>query len=170
MYTDEELMDIYINAPVEKSPLEVISLYASWFSKKYYLQNVITDDIEVVLETGETVVAEYSPMKISSTGNNSDMEYNKTVTFAAVNDIIAEELSRRDYNTTERPVLESRMYIMYRDGSVSSLRSPVHTTKVNGVSRNTDGSVFNTSRKPVTLQQTGELVTTERVPMIKGFL
>ncbi len=170
MMDDDELMEIWANAPVEKEQFQVISIYASWFTKKYYLQSTVNEDIEVVIENDETVVAEYTPMSVSETSNNGDMSYTRNVTIQAVNDIIASEIANRDMETDEDVVIEGRLFVIYRDGSISSMKGIPTTTKVSSSSRDELNTVLSSSSKSVTSQSTGEVVNTNRVPMLKGFL
>lgn len=171
MLTDDEIKEIYANAPIEKQMFQVISMHASWFSKKYYLQNMDTEDIEVLLEDGVTLVtAEYAPMSVSETGNNSDMDYSRNVTLQSLNDQIASEMENRDYESDEKVAVEARNYIIYRDGSISEMKGAVSKTLLSSVTRDEVGTTFATNTKSVTSQGTGEVVTVSRVPMIKGFI
>ena len=94
--TDEEIREIYASAPVSKTVIEVVELSAPWFSKTYYLQRQMTDSIEVTLETGETVVAEYVPMSIDQSSSNADLNYERNIVIQQVNDIIASEQTNYD--------------------------------------------------------------------------
>ena len=168
--TDSELREIYANAPVVKDTFEVISITASWFSKDYYLQHNFTEGIEVELETTEVVLAEYAPMEIGRASSNADMVYERNIVVQQVNDVIADEIALRDPESDELPIIESRGYVMYRDGTVSQLKTPVTRTEVSKTTRNEIGVSIASSTKPVNAQATGETVTTTRVPMLRGFL
>ena len=168
--SDSELREIYANAPVVKDTFEVITLTASWFSKDYHLQHAFTEGIEVTLETSEVVVAEYAPMEIGQASSNADMVYERNIVIQQVNDIIASEIALRDPESSELPIIESRGYVMYRDGTVSQLKTPVTRTEVSKTTRNEAGVSIASSTKPVNAQATGETVTTTRVPMTKAFL
>lgn len=168
--TDTELREIYANAPVVKDTFEVLTITASWFSKDYHLQYNFTEGVEVELETSEVVIAEYAPMEIGQASSNADMVYERNIVIQQVNDVIASEINMRDPENDEMPILQSRGYVMYRDGSVSQLKTPVTTTEINKVTRNEIGASFSSSTKPVNEQATGEQVTTTRVPMTKAFL
>lgn len=169
--TDDELKFIYTNAPVGKATFEVISIYASWFSRKYYLQNAFTYDVEVLLEDDVTeVIAEYVPMNITQSGSDSDMSNERTFNIQAVNDQIAEEMDNRDYESDEGIQIESRKYVLYRDGSISTMKDTVVKTVISNVTRNIQGVNVSSSSKPVTSQRTGEIATINRVPMIEGFV
>lgn len=169
--TDSELQVIYANAPVIMDSFEVITIYASWFSKAYHLQNVFPDGVRVEHTSGgNTVWANYAPMGIGQSSSTADMIYERSVVIQMVNDIIAEEISNRDPESNELPYIESRGYVMYRDGTVSLLKTPIIKTDIIKTSRDETGVTISTSTKPVNAQATGETCNTTRVPMMKGYL
>lgn len=171
MITDDELREIFTNAPVAKDTFEVISLSAPWFTQTYHLQNTFVDGIDVPLEDNVTIVtAEYAPMSIGLASSNADMSYTREFTIQQVNDIIGREISARDPGLRQKVRVESRGYVMYRDGSVSLLKTPVVGTEVVKTSRNNIGTTISTATKPVNNTTTGEVATVTRVPMLKGFL
>lgn len=171
MISDDDLKEIFSNAPIEKDVFEVVELTASWFSQSYYVQNTFTDGVYVTLEDGVTeVFAEYAPMQIGQSGNNTDMVYSRSVTLQHVNDYIAAEIVNRDPEVEEKPKLKFRGYVMYRDGTISSLKTPVITTELIQTNRDGVGTTMDTSVKPVNNTATGEVATITRVPMLRGFL
>lgn len=171
MITDDELREIYANAPVEKDEFEVISLSAPWFTQTYYLQNTFVDGVDVTLDDGVTVVtAEYAPMAIGQASSNADMSYTREFTIQQVNDIIATEISGRDPALRQKVTVSSRGYVMYRDGTVSAQKTPTISTEVTKTTRNNIGTTIGTATKPVNNTTTGEVATVTRVPMLKGFL
>lgn len=172
--TSDELKAVYASAPVSSTPFEVITLSAPWFSQKYYLQNVDTDPIDVVLETSETVTVSYVPMGIGQTSSNGDLNYERTITIQYVNDLIAAEQSNfdPDVHDPEDAVIESRGYIYYRNGDISSIQTSVTTLRVMDVARDSENGAtsITTSSKPANETATGEVATINRVPMLRGYL
>lgn len=168
--TDDDLREIFTNAPVVKDTFEVITISASWFSQDYHLQNVFTDGIDVELSSGNTVTADYAPMSLGQSNSNADLIYERSIVIQGVNDIIASEIASRSPTTSELPKVSSNMFIMYRDGTVSESRAVINTTEISSISRDEIGTTIVSSTKPVNAQATGELATTTRVPMLKGFL
>lgn len=170
--TDEEIREIYASAPVSKETIEVIELSASWFTKTYYLQRQVTDDIEVTLETGETVVANYAPMSLDQSSSNADLNYERNIIIQQVNDIIASEQSRYDPDVhgDELPMFTSRGYILYRNGDISQIKQPPIRLPIRKMRRDDRGTLFNVTTKPANQSATGEVCTVTRVPMVKGFL
>lgn len=171
MITDADLREIYANAPVVKDTFEVISVSAPWFTRTYYLQNTFTDGVDITLEDDVTVVtAEYAPMTIGLASSNADMSYTREFTIQQVNDVIAAEIAGRDPTLRQKVRVESRGYLMYRDGTISLLKTPVVGTEVTKTSRDSIGTTISTATKPVNNTSTGEVATVTRVPMLKGFL
>ncbi len=166
--TDSELREIYANAPIAMDTFEVITIKSSWF--EYHVQNAFADDIDVELEDGTTVTARYVPMSTAQASDSADLVYERTLEVQEVNDIISGELALRDPESTEQPVIESRGYVMYRDGTVSALKTPVISTEVSKCVRNYQGCSFTASTVPVNSKATGERATVTRVPMLQGFL
>lgn len=170
MITDEELAEIFSNAPVEKDWFEVVKIYASWFSKPYYLQNTFTEGIDVSLEDDSVVTAEYAPMAIGESSSNADMSYERNITVQSLNDMIAIETDKRPVGTNEKIKLEFYTYAIYRDGSISGVKGNVPSVQLIKTARDDKGTTLSTSSKPVSKTRTGEVVTLKRVPMIRGFM
>lgn len=168
--TDTELMEIYSNAPVIKDTFQVYCIYASWFSEKVYFQNRFVDGVDVTLEDDTEVTAIFLPVSATESGNNGDMSYSRSLVIQAVNDRIAHEISLRDYDSDEYITVETRLYVMYRNGLSVQMKNDVITTKVSETTRNEKGTSVSSTSTPVTLQSTGERVSVSKVPMIKGWL
>lgn len=167
--TDSDLREIYANAPVVKDQFEVISLEADWFSQNYYLQNVFVDGVTVTLDDGTEVLAEYAPMSLGQTSSNADMSFERTVNIQMVNDKIANEMSNYNPDVDDMPTFNSRVFVMYRDGSVSSQKTSVITTEVTKVTRSEQGASITTRLRPVSEQATGIVANTTLCPMLAGF-
>jgi len=170
--TDDEIREITASAPVNKETIEVIELSASWFTQKYYLQRQVTDDIEVTLETGEVVTANYVPMSLDRSSSNADLNYERNIVIQQVNDIIASEQSRydADIHRDELPMFVSRGYVLYRNGTVSQIKQAPIRLPIRKMRRDDKGALFNVTTKPANQSATGEVCTVTRVPMVKGFL
>lgn len=172
--TSDELKEIYANAPVASTQFEVVTLKAPWFSKDYHLQNMLTEDIDVIFETNETVTANYAPMGLGQTSSNADLNYERKIIIQYVNDIIASEQARfdPDIHDPRDSVIESRGYIYYRNGDVSGLQTSVTTVGIREVIRDAENGAVSitTSSKPANESATGEVATIKRVPMLRGFV
>lgn len=169
--TPDEIKAIYASAPVGEAELEIISLSASWFSQTYYLQRQFTENIQVTLESDSVVTVLYAPMNIDQASSNADLSYERNITIQIVNDLIAAEHDNYDpeVHGNEMPQFQSRGYIYYRDGTISSLKYGPITLPVRRMINNNRGSSINVTTKPSNESATGEIATVTRVPMLKGF-
>lgn len=169
----DEIKEIFANAPVSSSEFEVICLKAPWFSKDYYLQNIDTDPLDVVLETGQTVTVIYAPMAIGQSSSNADLNNERSIVLQEVNDIIAEEQSNFNpaIHDPKDAKIEHRGYIRYRNGDVSSLQTSVISVTIRELTRDAQNgnTSITTSSKPANESSTGERATVKRVPMLRGF-
>ena len=172
--TSEELKAIYASAPVASTQFEVISIYAPWFSQTYYLQNVFTEDLQVTLETDEVVDVLYAPMGLGQSSSNADLNYERNILIQMVNDIIASEQDKYDPEIHDPldQYIQSRGYIYYRTGEISSIQTSVVTTYVRDITTDSETGSANVrvSSKPSNESATGEVATITRVPMLKGFI
>lgn len=170
--TPEEIRIIYASAPVDEAELEVVSFSASWFSKTYYLQRQFTEDIKVTLEDDSEVDVMYAPMNIDQASSNADLNYERNITIQMVNDIMASENDNYNpiTNGDEMPIFRSRVYIAYRDGTISSLKYGPISLPVRKMSTTDQGTSVSVSSKPSNESATGEIATVTRVPMLKGFV
>lgn len=169
----EELKKLYASAPTASTEFEVASLHAPWFSQVYYLQNMFTEPVTVRLETGAYVSAQYAPMSLSKASSNADLNYERNVIVAQVNDILAAEQANfnPEIHNPDSQYVVSRMYVRYSDGSISALQGSPVTTYVRDITRDskTYASTIRISSKPANESATGEIATVSRVPMLKGF-
>jgi len=167
-----EVREIYANAPTEKSMMEVISFDAPWFSQKYYLQNQFPEGIGVITEDSVAVIATYAPVSMEQASSNADLNYERKISIQHLNSIIANENDNRDDVTHEgmTPEFQSRGYIVYQDGTVSSVQYGPVTLPVRDIQSSNEGAVINVSSLPTNDSPTGEIATVTRVPMLRGFV
>ncbi len=170
----DEIKAIYANAPVDSTDFELITIIAPWFSQKYHLQNVDTDDIDITLETDEVVTANYVPMSIGKSSSNADLNNERSIVIQEFNDIIASEQSNFDPDVHDKrdAKIEHRGYIYYRNGDVSSIQTPVTSVTIRELTRDSKNAntMIRAASKPANNSATGERATVNRVPMLRGFL
>lgn len=170
MISDSELRSIYANSPVEKTYFEVISFESEQLSKTYYLQSQVMEDIDVTLEDQTVVTAQYVPMSIGKSSNNEDLNSQFSIEIQTVNDEIANEISNYDFSTGTGPRLVSRVYILYRDLTVSSIKQGPVSLEIQEMERNTLSTKITVSNKPANLVYTGEKITANRFPSMRGIV
>lgn len=175
MLTDDDLKEIFTSAPVSMTDFEVIEVNAPWFTDgAYFIQNVDVNGVNVTLESGIEVLAIYAPASITQASSNSDLNYERKITLQDVNDIIANEIDNYKPEDWRKGagmlVVKSRSYIMYRDGSVSKIKSGPIIMKSDSIDFSEEGAAFSPSTKTVNENATGERFTTTRFKGLKGFI
>lgn len=169
--TDDEIRECYASAPTDRIPFEVVSISASWFSKTYHLQCVFTEEIEVTLDTGETVTVDYVPMSLTQSNSSADLTYERTILIQWANDVIAAEGDNYDpaIHGDEMPQVSGRIYVYYRNGDISAIKGAPVTLPVRSESRDETGTTLNISAKPVNDSPTGEIFDVIKFPGLRGF-
>lgn len=168
---ESELREIYANAPVEKSTLEVLSMSAPWFSKTHYFQNQVVEGVTVTLEDGVTEVeVPWVPLQNTRSSNEGDLNYSQDLVLQQVNDIIASEYDNWTPGLS-KPIFQIRLYVIYRDGSVSSIKEGPINAYVQDVNfSDEDSAAITITTTPTNRTATGERATLARIPMQAGFL
>lgn len=170
MITDDELKKILASAPDDKTWVELIELSAPWFSKTYYCQGQVEEDLmQFKLETGQIVTAEFVPMTLSQSDSNMDLNNERTVSIHFVNDIIGSEMDRWDPSKDEFPTIKSRLYIRYEDNTTSDLKSAVTKLRVKDLTTVGTGARISASTKLVNTTSTGLTYNNSTFPMLKGY-
>lgn len=170
--TDEELIDIYANAPIEKDRFEILKLEALWFSETYFLQNVYSEDIETLVD-GVTQTIRYAPFRTGGESSSEELEYQVNTVLQNINDLIAKESENfnPDLRGDDRlPKITVYEFISYRDGTFKQSTNPSVTVRLNDMNRDEEGTNLLASTTPTNSQTTGEVVTVNRNPMLKAFL
>lgn len=170
--TDEELIEIYSTAPIEKDHFEIIKLEAEWFSQTYYLQYTYNENIEAEID-GVLQEVLYAPMETGGTSSTEELEYQVNLVLQNINDLIAKESDNFDptlRNDSRLPKMTVYEFISYRDGSFRQSTNPSIRVRINENNRDELGSQFSASTKPTNSQTTGEVVSVRRVPMLRAFL
>lgn len=170
-FTDQELIDIYVNAPIEKDRFEVVKLEAQWFTETYFLQTTYSEVIEAEVD-GVLQSLQYAPFETGGQTSSDELEYRVAVVIQYVNDLIAKQSDNFDPSLrgdARLPKVTIYEFISYRDGTFKQSTAKPITMRLNMVSRDEDGTSLEASTIPTNSQTTGEIVTTTRFPMLKAF-
>lgn len=170
--TDEELIDIYANAPIEKDRFELLKLEATWFSQTYYLQGTYSEEIEVEID-GVLQTVKYAPLRTGGESSSDELEYEVNTVIQSVNDLIAKESDNFDPSlrgNDRLPKMTVYEFISYRNGDIKQSSNPSVSVRLNDMNRDENATNLVASTVPTNQQATGEVVTINRNPMLKAFL
>ncbi|MGI4260854.1 DUF1833 family protein [Klebsiella pneumoniae] len=163
-----EFRDMLINRPRGIALLEVLELSHPSFSQTYYLlRNYVRNGLlDIKLETGQVVTAQYVPSKIQWASSKTNMDQVHNVTIQDLNDIVQAEEGRVALDDDTPISCKIRSY--RSDDLTAPADGPVEL-EVSGIDYDKRGCTFTASPPNANETGTGERYTVERFPMLRGF-
>lgn len=164
-----EFVNALINRPRGQIMYETMELSHPSFSKTYYLlRNPIRGGIlRTKLETGIVVTNEYVPSTIQWARSKTNMDQVHNITIQDLNKIVQEEESRIGLDDSTPITCKLRVYLS------TNLESPADgpvELEVFNIDYDKKGCTFQASPPNANETGTGERMTTDRFPMLAGFL
>ena len=160
----------FLNSPSNIVQLETIEVSHPSFSKTYrYVRNAINGLANVTLEDSTVVSFDYSPLKITPTKASDDLDQSLKVDYGDLGQIIPPEIDNiNNANTFQiKPVFKYRTF--RSDDFSAPLFGPL-VLVVSNIAFVKEGGTFTAEAPKINLNSTGEQYTTNRFPMLKGFL
>jgi|ERR1051326_639376 hypothetical protein len=160
----------FLNSPSNIVQLETIEVSHPSFSKIYrYVRNAINGIANVTLEDASVVSFDYGAMKLRPAKASDDLDYALKVDFADLGQIVPQELDNVNAAGTfmTKPVFKYRTF--RSDDFSAPLFGPL-VLAVNNLAFTKEGVGFDAQAPKINISSTGELYTTNRFPMLKGFL
>lgn len=163
-----EFRDLLINRPRGVALLEVLEISHPAFSQTYYLlRNYVRNGLlNITLETGTQVTAQYVPSRIQWASSKTNMDQVHNVTIQDLNDIVQAEERRVPLND-ETPI-NCRIRTYRSDDLTKPADGPVDL-QVQSIDYDKRGCTFTASPPNANETGTGERMTVERFPMLRGF-
>lgn len=163
-----EFRDLLINRPRGVALLEVLEISHPAFSQTYYLlRNYVRNGLlNITLETGVQVTAQYVPSRIQWASSKTNMDQVHNVTIQDLNDIVQAEERRVPLND-ETPI-SCRIRTYRSDDLTKPADGPVDL-QVQSIDYDKRGCTFTASPPNANETGTGERMTVERFPMLRGF-
>jgi hypothetical protein len=161
--------EYFLNSNSNIVELELIELSHPNFTTTYYLVRNAIDGIVVILETSVSQEFIYYPLQITPSGSGDDLDQLIKVQLGDLGEVLPQELDSIFINNgfDVKPTL---IYRTYRsDDLTTPLLGPL-TFKVNNITFNETGAVLEASAPKLNSSGTGEFYTTNRFPMLRGFI
>lgn len=149
--------------------LDCLEISHSSFSQTYYIVRNATNGVTVTHEDSTVHDYEYYPLAIKGIGDRENMDFGLEITLGDLGELIPMELDRvrADGKFSEKPVV---YYRTYRSDLLSSpMYGPVKM-EIKEIPRNREGASFTAKAPSLNINQTGEIYTIDRFPMLRGFL
>lgn len=159
----------FLNTSASVIQLELVEISHPNFSKVYYIVRNAISGVTVVLEDLSTHTFDYYPLSIKPTGTTNDLDQTIQVLVGDLGDIIPLELDLVAVASgfSVKPTLK---YRTYRSDDLSHVLLGPLVYQVDNISFQEDGATLSASVPRLNLNQTGELYTLDRFPMLAGFL
>jgi hypothetical protein len=108
-------------------------------------------------------------MRVTGAGDREDLDFGIDVTFGDLGQVIPNELDavRAANGFTEKPIVKYRTY--RSDLLTTPLYGPVKL-EIKEFAFNREGAKFTAKAPSLNINQTGEIYTLNRFPMLRGFL
>lgn len=169
-YQFAKYADFFLNAPSHVAQLETFEISHPGFSKTYRVVRNAVKGLTATLETGGAAVFEYYPMKVSPQSSRDDLDYELSLTFGDLGEILPQELDNvMNYSNG----LNIRPTVKYRVYRSDDLRAPLYgpiTLEVEAFTFNKDGASFDAKAVGINVTRTGEVFSLSRFPALRGFL
>jgi hypothetical protein len=161
--------EFFLNSNSHVVELELIEINHPNFTKSYYIVRNAVAGVTVTLENLSEQEFEYYPLQISPTGSGDDLDQVLKVQLGDLGDILPNEL-KAVYAANGFAIKPTLIYRTYRsDDLTKPLYGPL-TFEVCNITFKKEGAAFEARAPRLNSVATGELYTTNRFPMLRGFI
>jgi hypothetical protein len=161
--------EFFLNSGSNIAELELLEISHPNFSKTYFIVRNATNGITVTLETSVVQAFEYYPLQITPAGSGDDLDQVLKIQLGDLGSILPQELDAVSVAGTfgTKPVLK---YRTYRSDDLSApLYGPI-TMEISSLTFKREGAAFEAHAPRLNSTATGELYSTSRFPMLRGFV
>jgi hypothetical protein len=160
--------DFFLNSGSHVAQLELLEISHPSFSQVYRIVRNKVGGVTVTLEDGSTQTFDYYPVKITPTTSKNDLDQELTVDFGDLGTVLPQELDAvaNDNTWDTKPVMLFRTY--RSDDLGAPMLGPIRY-EINVVPFKQQGATLQASAASLNQNATGELYTTDRFPMLRGF-
>jgi len=159
----------FLNTSSSVIQLELVEISHPNFSKVYRVVRNAIAGVTVTLEDASVVTFDYYPLAITPTGSNTDLDQALQVQVGDLGSIIPPELDLVDAagGFIVKPVL---LYRTYRSDDLDTPLIGPLKFQIDNIAFQKEGATISASAPRLNLNQTGELYSMDRFPMLRGFL
>lgn len=161
--------EFFLNSSSSVAKLETLEIYHPNFSKPYRLVRNAVDGITASIETGEMVVFDYYPMRITATGTSDDLDTGVRIDLGDLGELLPSEFDAvaAAGGFGIKPILK---YREYRSDNLNFVLNGPIVLEVRTFSFKREGASFEAKAPSLNINKTGEVYTFDRFPMLRGFL
>lgn len=159
----------FLNSGSHVARLDLIEISHPSFSKIYRIVRNAINGITVRHENGVEYAYEYVPLKITPTASKDDLDQVINIDFGDLGTALPKELDAVNAAGT----FETKPVLMYREYRSDDLTYPMYGPvkyEINVVPFKKEGAAFQASAPRLNQNATGEIYSTDRFPMLRGFI
>jgi hypothetical protein len=164
-----EYSEFFLNSLSSVVQLELLEVTHPDFTQPYYIVRNAVNGVTVTLEDASVVDFVYYPLKITPIGTRENLDFGVRVDLGDLGEVLPVELdavaSAAGYDT--KPTVKYRTY--RSDDLTAPLYGPV-VLEVENFSFTREGSSFEAKAPSLNINQTGEIYSFDRFPMLRGFI
>lgn len=170
IFRSQRYVNYFLNSRSSVVQLETVEISHPAFSKTYHIVRNASKGITATLETGNTAVFEYYPLKLVPQHARDDLDHSISITFGDLGEVLPLELDRVMNMAGGLQIKPTVKYRVYRsDDLTAPLYGPLKL-EVEAFTFNKEGSTFEAKAPAVNLTRTGEVYSLVRFPALRGFL
>jgi hypothetical protein len=164
-----EYSEFFLNAGSNVAELELLEISHPSFTKTYYIVRNAIAGVTVTLEDSTSKAFEYYPLQITPVGSGDDLDQVLKIQLGDLGSVLPQELDavRLAGSFGIKPILK---YRTYRSDDLSApLYGPI-VLEISNLTFKKEGAAFEAHAPRLNSTATGELYTTTRFPMLRGFI
>jgi hypothetical protein len=164
-----EYSEFFLNSGSNVVELELVEISHPNFTKTYYIVRNAMNGVTVTHEDATVHDYQYYPLKITPVGAGNDLDQVLQVQLGDLGEILPQELDAVSAAGTfgTKPTL---IYRTYRsDDLTAPLYGPI-TLEISNLTFKKEGAAFEAHAPRLNSTATGEVYSTSRFPMLRGFV
>jgi hypothetical protein len=159
----------FLNSASSIIPLETIVISHPSFSKTYNIVRNAMNGLAATLEDGTSTTFDYYPLSIKQTGASDDLDQKMQIQLGDLGKVVPAEID----NAFNAGTLTTKPQLVYRCYRSDDLTTPMEGPffyDITSIATKKKASAFNAEAPRLNNNQTGELYSLDRFPMLGGFI
>jgi hypothetical protein len=161
--------EFFLNGNSYVAELELIEISHPNLTQTYYLVRNAMNGITVTLENDREQAFEYYPLQITPIGDADDLDQSLQIQLGDLGELLPQELDA----IYAADGFSTRPQVIYRTYRSDDLTLPLYgpiTLEITNLTFKKEGAAFEARAPRKNSSATGEIYTTVRFPMLRGFI
>lgn len=161
--------EFFLNSDSSVVPLETLDITHPSFSKRYAIVRNAVGGLTATLEDSTSLDFDYYPLAIKPTGASSDLDQKLEIQLGDLGDVVPKEIDLVQAAGTfgTKPTL---IYRSFRSDDLTAPMDGPYRFEITSIAQKKDAAAFTAEAPALNSSRTGEIYSTDRFPMLIGFL